>query len=245
MPLRIVIADDEPVARQRLRRLLQRRGDCLLVGEFADGEALAAGLPALSPDVVLLDIEMPGPDGFASFARLAEPRPLVVFVTAFAEHAARAYDIDAVDYLLKPVSSTRLDEALARILRRIPPPSRAEATAMPPQSDVRFVAQGRTYLLDATTISSIRAVGNYIEITTDTQRISLRSTLAAAYERLDGAAFVRVHRSWIVARRALAQVTSLPGSRYELLLKDGRRVPGGRAFAKAIAASARRGPAGS
>lgn len=243
-PLRIVIADDEPIARQRLRRLLQRRSDCLLVGEFADGEAMEAGLSGLSPDVVLLDIDMPGPDGFSSFARLANPRPLVVFVTAFAEHAARAYDIDAVDYLLKPVSSTRLDEALARILRRRPP-SRAEATGIPPHSAVRFVGQGRTYLLDATTISSIQAGGNYIEITTDTQRINLRSTLAAAYDRLDGSAFIQVHRSWIVARGALAQVTSLPGSRHEILLKDGRRVPGGRAFAKAITASVRRGPAGS
>lgn len=214
------------------------------MGEFADGEAMQAGLSDLSPDVVLLDIDMPGPDGFSSFARLARPRPLV-FVTAFAEHAARAYDIDAVDYLLKPVSSTRLDEALARILRRIPPPSRAVATGIPPQSDVRFVAQGRIYLLDATTISSIQAIGNYIEITTETQQINLRSTLAATYERLDGAAFVRVHRSWIVARRALAQVTSLPGSRYEFLLKDRRRAPGGRAFAKVITASVRRGPAGS
>lgn len=244
-PLRIVIADDEPVARQRLRRLLQRRGDCQLVGEFANGLAMAAALPALSPDVVLLDIDMPGPDGFASFARLANPRPLVVFVTAFAEHAARAYDIDAVDYLLKPVSSTRLDAALARILRRTQPPSSAQSTGTPPRSTVRFVAQGRTYVLDPTTISSLQAVGNYIEITTDTQRINLRSTLSAAYHRLDGAAFIQVHRSWIVARGAVAQVTSLPGSRYEILLKDGRRVPGGRTFAKAITASVRRAPAGS
>lgn len=239
--LRIVIADDEPVARQRLRRLLQRRSDCLLVGEFSDGEAMAAGLPALSPDVVLLDIDMPGPDGFASFAKLAEPRPLIVFVTAFSEHASRAYDIDAVDYLLKPVSGPRLDETLARVLRRMRPLPSSKASPDPSRPIVRYVAQGRTYLLNPTTILSIQAVGNYVEITTHTQRINLRSTLIAAYQRLDPQAFVQVHRSWVVAAGAVAQVTSLPGSRYEILLGDGRRVPGGRAFAKTIVALARRG----
>ncbi|WP_309643005.1 LytTR family DNA-binding domain-containing protein [Phenylobacterium sp.] len=242
-PLRIVIADDEPVARQRLRRLLQRRGDCRLVGEFANGEAMAAGLPALSPDVVLLDIDMPGADGFTAFARLAEPRPLVVFVTAFSEHASRAFDIDAVDYLLKPVSGPRLDKTLGRILRRMAPPPASKAPADPARPAVRFMAQGRTYLLDPTTIFSIQAVGNYVEITTDTQGINLRSTLADAYRRLDPQAFVQVHRSWIVAAGAVAQVTSLPGSRYEILLADGRRVPGGRAFAKTITALVRRGSA--
>ena len=241
-PLRIVIADDEPVARQRLRRLLQQRSDCLLVGEFSDGEAMAAGLPALSPDVVLLDIDMPGPDGFASFVQLAEPRPLVVFVTAFSEHASRAYEIDAVDYLLKPVSSPRLDETMARILRRMRPPPSSRAPADPARA-VRFMAQGRTYLLEPTTILSIQAVGNYVEITTHAQRINLRSTLVAAGHRLDPQAFVQVHRSWIIAGGAVAQVMSLPGSRYEILLRDGRRIPGGRAFAKTIRALVRRGPA--
>ena len=233
-PLRVVIADDEPVARQRLRRLLRLRDDCLVVGEFADGADLAASLPRLGSDVILLDIEMPGLDGFASVSRLAEPRPLVVFVTAYAEHAARAYDVDAVDYLLKPISSLRLDEALARTWRRLqaqPPAAVSRPAAAAP---VHFMARGRTYLFDPATISTIEAVGNYIEITTETQRVRLRSTLAAAADRLASQGLVQVHRSWIVNRSAVTHITTLPGSRYEFLLTDGRRVPGGRAYSRSI-----------
>lgn len=237
-PLRIVIVDDEPVARQRLRRLLKARGDCHLVGEFSDGVALEAGLERLGADLILLDIDMPGPNGFASLARLTDPKPLVIFVTAFAAFASQAYDVDAVDYLMKPVSSARLDEALARTARRLQVFEPIGAASTPPLA--RFVAQGRIHLIDQSKISTIRARGNYIEITTETKQVQLRTTLIAAYERLDRDHFIRVHRSWIIARGALAQVTSLPGARYELLLKDGRCVPGGRAFARAIVGSARR-----
>lgn len=234
-PLRIVVADDEPVARQRLRRLLEARADCRLVGEFADGVVLAAGLNSLDVDLVLLDIDMPGPDGFASLGALADPKPLIVFVTAFAEFASRAYDVDAVDYLLKPVSAARLDEALTRTARRLQLRDRgADAAPMPVLA--RFVAQGRTYLFEQSKISTVRASGNYAEITTDTQRVELRTSLNAAHTRLNPDEFIRVHRSWIIARTAVAQVTSLPGSRCEILLKDGRRVPGGRAFSQTIAA---------
>lgn len=236
-PLRIVIADDEPMARRRLQRLLAERDDCRVVGEFEDGVGLAAGLAGLDADCILLDIDMPGPDGFATLAGLSGPLPLIIFVTAFAEFAARAYDVDAVDYLLKPVSATRLDAALERIARRFGAPR--PPGAVPGPSTVRFVVQGRVYLFDPGRVSSIQAIGNYVEITTDSQRVQLRSTLTEAEARLDPQLFSRVHRSWIVARAAMVQVTSLPGARSEILLKDGRRVPGGRAFAQSWAAAAR------
>jgi two-component system, LytTR family, response regulator len=232
-PLRVVIADDEPVARQRLRRLLGEREDCHLLEEFEDGIALAAGIGHLAADVVLLDIDMPGRDGFASLGTLPEPRPIVVFVTAFAEHASRAFDIDAVDYLLKPVSGARLGEALARVSRRL------AGNAAGRRAVARFVVQGRSYLFDPTRIATIQAFGNYVEISTDTQKVQLRLTLTDALARLDPGAFIRVHRSWVVARAAINEVTSLPGARHDIRLKDGRHIPGGRAFSHAIIAEAR------
>lgn len=237
-PLRIAIADDEPVSRQRLQRLLLERRDCQLVGEFANGDALVAGLKSLKADLVLLDIEMPGSNGFSSLMRLSEPRPLVVFVTAFSEFAARAYNIDAVDFLMKPVSSERLNQALAKVLRRRSEliGGRAAQTSL---SIVRFNTQGRVYLCDQKGILSIEAIGNYVEITTDVQKLCIRTTLAAVHDRLDSNDFFRVHRSWIVARWAPTQITSLPGARHEILLKDGRQVPGGRAYAQNVSALAR------
>ena len=236
-PIRIVIADDEPVARARLRRLIGMREDCEQVGEFADGVQLAKGLEVLRADVILLDIDMPGPNGFSSLAMLAEPKPLVVFVTAFAEFAARAFDDDAVDYLMKPVSGERLQQALTKTARRLQLARSADAPSI--TNIIRFVAQGRTYLFERSKIASVRARGNYVEITTDTQRTEFRMSLKAVWDHLNGSDFVRIHRSWIVARAALMQITSLPGSRYEILLKDGRCVPGGRAFAQSIVIAAR------
>jgi two-component system LytT family response regulator len=237
-PLRVVIADDEPIARRRLRRLLGERGDCELVGEFADGVALAAGLRHLRADVILLDVEMPGRNGFASLAVLAAPTPLVVFVTAFDGFAKQAFDVDATDYLLKPVSAARLDEAFARVARRRQ--ARAGTGAPTATSDTaRFVVQGRIYLFDRTKVLSVQALGNYVELATDSQRIQLRITLAAAHAELGPDRFVRVHRSWVIRRGAIVRVTSLPGSRYEITLVDRRQIPGGRAFSGALGRSIR------
>ncbi len=234
-PLRVVVADDEPMARQRLRRLLGARGDCELVGEYADGTALVAGLITLSTDCILLDIDMPGIDGFASLAALPAPHPLVVFVTAFSEFAARAYEVDAVDYLLKPVSAERLDAALVRVARRRAQEGNAALAQNVPS--VRFVVQGRIYLLDPTTISTIQSMGNYVEITMADRVLQLRTTLSETHSRLDPATFARVHRSWIVARPAVAQVTSLPSLRFDILLRDGRHIPGGRNYGQSLRVS--------
>lgn len=232
-PLRVVIADDEPIARQRLRRLLGEREDCELVGEFADGVALAAGLRHLRADVILLDVEMPGRNGFASLAQLAAPTPLVVFVTAFDAFAKKAFDVDATDYLVKPVSAARLDDAFARVARRRQARVDTSAPTRTPDT-ARFTAQGRTYLFDRAKVLSVQALGNYVELTTDSQRIQLRITLAAAHAELGHDRFARVHRSWLVRRGAIVRITSLPGARYEITLLDGRQIPGGRAFSGAL-----------
>ncbi|WP_258889051.1 LytTR family DNA-binding domain-containing protein [Sphingomonas sp. SUN039] len=226
----IAIVDDEPVARQRLRRLIGIRDDCRIIGEYGDGAAMSAALRAVDVDLVMLDIDMPGADGFASLATLPDPKPLVIFVTAFSDFAARAYDIDAVDYLLKPVSGERLGEAIGRAERRRRASRSGEAILPTSTAIVRFAVQGRVYLIEQARISTVRALGNFVEITTDIRRYELRMTLRSAFAKLDRDAFVQVHRSWVVARHAVVQTTSLPGSRADILLKDGRRIPQGRAF---------------
>ena len=234
--LRIVIADDEPLARTRLRRLLSMRDDSVLVGEFADGIDLAEGLAALQTDLILLDIDMPGPNGFGSLEMLSEPKPLVIFVTAFGEHAPRAFDCDAVDYIMKPVSGERLEQAIKKAVRRLR--QLAPSDAPPCSRDVlRFETKGRTYLIERSRITSVQSRGNYVEVTTDNQKAVLRTSLTAVLDQLDSPDFVRVHRSWIVAHSAISQINSLPGSRFEIVLKDCRRVPGGRVYAQSIIAA--------
>jgi two-component system, LytTR family, response regulator len=228
-PIRTIIVDDEPMARQRLRRLIGARRDCKVVGEFSDGCGLASGLSELRPDLLLLDVQMPRLDGFASLARLSVPTPLVIFVTAFSEFAARAYDVDAVDYLLKPVSPDRLGDALARAARRLSRNS-VNGSSAATSAIARFSVQGRTYLIEQGRISTLRAMGNYVEIATEGRRYELRLTLRQALAQLDPALFRQVHRSWIVSRAMITQITSLPGGRAEFVLKNGQRVPGGRAF---------------
>lgn len=237
-PLRVVVVDDEPLARQRLRRLLDERDDCRLVAEFDNGLSFAAAIPGLAADLVLLDVDMPGCDGFASLQDLGPARPLVVFVTAYDGFAARAFDIDAVDYVVKPVSAARLGDAIDRAWRRLREAEPGRMAAMRP-AVARFIVQGRTYLFEQDRITSLQALGNYVELTCETRTVQLRMTLAFASSRLTAGQFVRVHRSWIVRRSAIAEITSLPGARSEIVLTDGRRVPGGRVYLQNIRAASR------
>src|SRR5436309_2421851 len=123
MSLRIALVDDERLARRRLRRLLGAAPDVEIVAEAADGESAVAAIEASRPDLVLLDVQMPEQDGFAVVGQLALPRPLIVFVTAHDEFAIEAFNVHAVDYLLKPVSQERLLSALARARERLARPA--------------------------------------------------------------------------------------------------------------------------
>lgn len=226
MSLRIVIADDEPLARHRLRRLIDARPDCLLVSEHATGHAVVQSIAQDRPDLLVLDIDMPGMNGFEALSKIADPQIAVIFVTAHAAFAQRAFEIDAVDYLLKPISAARLDEALRRARRRQP-----SAPGNEPEPDhVRFETAATTYLLRAADIVYLQARGNYLEIGCADRTYCIRGTLAAMARRLDGGGFVRVHRSWMVNATAVRQVTALPGARHSLTLHDGRTIPGGKAY---------------
>lgn len=208
--MRVLVVDDEPLARTRIVRLLADVEDAEVVGEAGDGVEAKELIEALGPDVVLLDIDMPELDGMA----LAESTelPPVIFTTAHAEHAVRAFGVDAVDYLLKPIAKERLMEALERV-RRLPVP--------PIQLQARFGDTVR--IVDARAVARFTAKDKYTAFEIDDEELYLDESLNTLGERLARAGFLRVHRSELVnMRRAVALHTRKSGLVLEL--DDGAEV---------------------
>ena len=201
-PLRLLIVDDEALARLRLRSLVDSlpEAGAVVVGEAGDADAALALLQDAAAAAVLLDIRMPGRDGLRLAAALqALPRPpAVVFVTAHAEHALQAFELEAVDYLTKPVRRERLLAALQRVRQRL------RALAEPPAQDPALVVndRGRVLRLPHTEVLYLKAEQKYVTLRTAQHGYVLDETLTELEQRL-GAAFIRVHRNALVARRAI------------------------------------------
>jgi len=231
--LRVLIADDEPLAGERLRRLLAGEPDVEVVGECRSGRDTAAHVRALRPDLVFLDVHMPDGDGFAALRALGGARPPVVFVTAYDEYAVRAFAVDAVDYLLKPVSRERLRQALARARDRAEPPPRGAA---PPSADRLLLADGpRTRVVRAADVDFAAAEGNYVRVRAAARTYLVRDTLAALEARL-GPAFCRIHRQTLVNLARVREVRRLFPGRFEVVLADGTRLRLSRRARRAFAA---------
>lgn len=206
--MRVLVADDEPLARARLASLLARRTDVQLVGSVADGDAALAACASERPDVLLLDIEMPGLSGTAVAAKLAAmpSRPLVVFCTAYEQHALSAFDVGAVDYLLKPVRAERLDEALDRAAARLAPAQSQRGAWLRarsgndevrvPLADVLLLVAGEKYV-------TVEHVGGSRLIDD-----SLRQLETALGERV-----IRLHRNCLVPRERLVGLRTLADGR--------------------------------
>lgn len=209
--MRVLIADDEPLARTRLAALLARHGDVEVVGTVADGEATIAACATLRPDVVLLDIDMPGLRGTEAAKALAAlpVRPQVVFCTAYEAHALQAFDLGATDYLLKPVRAERLDEALRRVSARLAAtptpaaPSEAWLRARSGNGEWRIAFADVIYLLADEKYVAVHHVGG-----THLIDDSLRQIEAAHGERL-----IRLHRNCLVPRHRLLGLKTLADGR--------------------------------
>jgi two-component system response regulator AlgR len=206
--MRVLIADDEPLARARLSSLLSRRADVDVVGSVADGDAALDACASLHPDVILLDIEMPGLGGTAVARRLAEraDRPQVVFCTAYEQHALSAFDLGATDYLLKPVRAERLDEALDRAASRLRVTATAQAAWLRARSgadEVRVRLDDVLYLLADEKYVAVHHGGGMWLIDD-----SLRQLEIAHGERL-----VRLHRNCLVPRGRLLGLKTLSDGR--------------------------------
>lgn len=208
MSLRVVLVDDEPLARERLRSLLETEADVELVAECADGVEAVAAVRSGRPDLVFLDVQMPGMDGFEVLDALDPATlPAVVFVTAYDRYALKAFDVHAVDYLLKPFDRQRFASALERArldLRADDAGRRILALVADlrrerrPQQRIVVKAAGRVFFLRPPEIDWMEAAGNYVRLHVGKKSYLVRETMKGLEDRLDPDTFVRIHRSRIV-----------------------------------------------
>ena len=224
--MRVLIVDDEAPARDKLRRWVGAQGDFEIAGEAADGLAAAAAIESLKPDVVFLDIQMPGLSGLEVAAQLeSDAAPLLVFVTAFDEHAIRAFDLNAVDYLLKPYDRDRLEKSLQRLRERRGAAQLGNAVrtarAQTRSSERLLVPRGEQLeLVEASAIHWLEADDNYVHVHTAGAKYLVRRTLADLLEQL-GERFVRIHKSTAVNLAEVASLAPLFKGDHEVRLRGG------------------------
>ncbi|WNG43927.1 response regulator transcription factor [Archangium minus] len=242
-PLRVVAADDEPLARERLRTLLADEPDVALVGEAASGAEAVRVVLSTTPDVLLLDIEMPSGDGFEVLRALPPGQvPVVVFVTAWQRYAVQAFEAQALDYLLKPYDRERFRAALVRarqhvglVRRAEAPPGRLEemlsalAQADAPLRRLPIKADGRIRFVDCAAITHVEAEANYVRVHTGGEQLVMRETLTHLEERLDPRRFLRIHRSVLVNLDHVRELEPLSQGEYLLSLSGGVALRTGRA----------------
>jgi two-component system LytT family response regulator len=239
--MRILIVDDERPARDKLRRLLGAQDGIEAIEEAVDAVDALARIPAFRPDALFLDIEMPELSGIELAASLPEPAPLLVFVTAWDQYALRAFDCDAIDYLLKPYDAARLQRALQRLRTRMDAdaPARArEAAPLPKRGPLRQLLvseRGGTRVVRIDEIRWIETADNYVALHTASGSPLLRQTLAGLLDRL-GEEFVRCHRRAAVRLSCIERVLPLDKGDCELLLQDGDRVSCSRQYRAALLA---------
>ena len=232
--MRLLIADDEAPARDKLRRWLSEQPDVELLADAADGLAAAQAIAALSPDVAFLDIRMPGLSGLEVAAQL-EPAtaPLVVFVTAYDEHAIKAFELNAADYLLKPYDKDRLVKTLERLRSRrsaagggagaaVAGAAVRAARAHTGSSQRLLVPQGEgLQLIDCSAIHWLEADDNYVHVHTAQSRFMLRRTLADLLAQLGEERFARIHKSTAVNLAQIASLEPLFKGDHEIRLRNG------------------------
>lgn len=222
-PLKVVLADDEPLARATLRRLLSRDPELLLVAEAAHGRQAVEAVRAHAPDLLLLDVQMPGLDGFGVLSALSpEDLPAVIFVTAHDAYALAAFEVEAVDYLLKPFDDVRFAKALERgkLRARERTPQQAEALQ---RLAVRH--QGRIDLVDVTRLRWVEAADQYVRLHCEDGEHLMRASMSHLEAALDPARFLRVHRSAIVAVTRLRGLEVTGKGTGVVTLDDGTTVP--------------------
>ncbi|HEY4101122.1 MAG TPA: LytTR family DNA-binding domain-containing protein [Gemmatimonadales bacterium] len=244
MTLRLVVADDEPLARERIRSLLAARTDCVIVAECRDGVEAALAIAQHAPDVVLLDIRMPELDGFDVLAALeAEDHlPAVIFVTAFGDHAVRAFEVGAVDYLMKPFDADRLGQAIDRAASRHLALSDVRAILAALHPDRRYPerflvrAPGHMYFVPAGDVEWVDAASNYVRLHAGGRLHLVRDTMTALESRLPADRFVRIHRSVIVRIDRIARIEPTERGEYRLILHDGTKLTSSQTYSPRVRA---------
>jgi two-component system LytT family response regulator len=235
---RALIVDDEREARRRLARLLgEHSNEIEVAGEAADGPAAVEAIQRLEPGVVFLDIEMPGLDGFGVLDSLPQEEwPIVIFVTAYGHYAIRAFEVHALDYLLKPVTAKRLAECVARLdgIRPAAQRPRLDEARRDNRPLERFMARAGSKLIvvNVKDVIAFESEDKLVFARTPQGRFVLNVTMKELEERLDAAAFCRVHKQAIVQLSHARELHSLAGGHYLLKLADGSEVQIGRNYSK-------------
>jgi two-component system LytT family response regulator len=245
--IRVLIVDDEPIARRGIRRQLQDEAGLEVVAECGDGAAAIDAITDLAPDLVFLDIQMPEVSGFEVVEAIGVARmPAVIFVTAYDEHALRAFDVHAVDYVLKPIDRNRFRTAVERARQRLEQPpgdldKRISAAlgelGRPVQDYAKRLAirgDGRVILIDVDEVERLEAAGNYVEVHSGGRHHLLRETMASLESRLDPARFVRVSRSSIVNAGRVRELQPMFSGDFVVVLRDGTKVAGSRRYRAAF-----------
>jgi two-component system LytT family response regulator len=235
--VRVLVADDEPLARERLRLLLSREDGIDLVAECPNGTDAIEAIDRLQPDLVFLDVQMPGATGFEVIEAIgAERMPLVVFVTAFDQYALRAFDVHALDYLLKPFDRERFHEALVRARQQLDRRTNGDLERrllelvqdLKPSAQrlERFVIKsgGRVFFVRADEIDWIEAAGNYVKLHVGGDAHLFRETMNSLELQLDPDTFYRIHRSHIVNIERVKELQPWFNGEYVVFLRNGTRL---------------------
>lgn len=241
MKIRTLIVDDMPLSRERTRRYLADATDVEIIGECADGEQALAAINTLTPDLLLLDVQMPGVTGLELLRRIpAGRRPAVVFVTAFDEFAVPAFAAHAVDFLLKPFDRERLAQVLERVrahLAEQQTPSGGEAVPLKdPTSTPAYVSRiavksvGRTVFVNAINVDWLETAGNYVCLHAGKETHVVRETMNQLEAELDPAKFVRIHRSTMVRIEVIREIQPLFNGDRAVFLQDGTRLTLSRSY---------------
>jgi len=249
-PIRTLIVDDEPLAREGIRLLLAAHSDLVVIGECANGDEAVEAIVADSPDLVFLDVQMPGRDGFEVVRQISgDAMPMVVFVTAFDKFAIQAFEANAVDYLVKPVMKERFKKTLTFVKQRHREKTARELTrrllsmlaegeipqaGMPERLPVK---QGdRIYFLSVAEIDYIESAENYVNLHAGKKSHLMRGSLTALEKTLDPKRFVRIHRSVIVNVARIRELQQHVQGEYFVILNDGKRLKLSRTYRDSLSA---------
>jgi two-component system LytT family response regulator len=241
--IRTLIADDEPLARERIKRLLGSEPEIEIIGECADGRAAILAIEQLKPDLLFLDIQMPEVDGFGVIKAIGpEDMPAVIFVTAYDTYALRAFDVHALDYLLKPYNRQRFRKAVERARAHLQS-ERGEGldqrlvslldylkVGQKPLERLVVKSVGRVFFLRTKEIDWIEAAGNYVRIHVGGEAHLLREAMNVLEARLDPDKFLRIHRSTIVNIERIKELQPLFSGDYSVVLRDGTQLTLSRSY---------------
>ncbi|MDQ2976450.1 MAG: LytTR family DNA-binding domain-containing protein [Acidobacteriota bacterium] len=252
--IRTLIVDDEPIARRGICQQLRTETDVEIIGECANGREAVEAIRKDSPDLVFLDVQMPLLDGFGVVSAIgAEDLPPVVFVTAYDEHAIRAFEVNALDYLLKPIDQGRFQKTLNRIRRQraVSKPGQlqqklvtllhhlqeSQAAGAQSKYSERIVIKesGRAFFLSVDEIYWINAQGNYVQIHAKDSAYLLRETMNSMESKLDPQKFLRIRRSTIVCVDQIKEMQPLFNGEYAVILKDATQLTSSRRYRNNVA----------